>query len=362
LSGGWGDAFSVRWRGALVPPVDGSYKLGASGFSGYRLVLDGEVIAEYEGVHHAILKTQEVELEASRVYDLELEYVNRGLDPQVQLLWAVPGQDYLSQAVQVAGKAEVVIVVLGLSPRLEGEEMPVQVPGFAGGDRTDIGLPGPQQELLERIHALGKPTVVVLLNGSALGLAWLAEHVPAIVEAWYPGEEGGTAIAEVLFGDYNPGGRLPVTFYRSVEDLPPFDDYDMEGHTYRYFRGEPVYAFGHGLSYTTFGYGNLQLSAPSIAPGGALNVTVDVRNTGQRAGDEVVQLYLSDVEASVPVPIRQLVGFTRVHLEPGETRTVSFTVEPEQFAVIDDAGQRVIEPGRFRLSVGGRQPRSEELT
>ena len=165
----------------------------------------------------------------------------------------------------------------------------------------------------------------------------------------------------MLFGDYNPGGRLPVTFYRSVEDLPPFEDYDMQGHTYRYFRGEPVYAFGHGLSYTTFGYGNLRLSAGSLRPGEALTVTVDVRNTGQREGDEVVQLYLSDVEASVPVPIRQLVGFKRMHLQPGETETVSFTIEPEQFTVIDDAGQRVVEPGRFRLSVGGRQPQADEL-
>jgi beta-glucosidase len=279
----------------------------------------------------------------------------------VQLLWSAPGRDYLGEAMRVTEQAEIAIVVLGLSPQLEGEEMPVQVPGFAGGDRTNIGLPGPQQELLERIYALGKPTVVVLLNGSALGLAWAAEHVSAIVEAWYPGEEGGTAIAEVLFGDYNPGGRLPVTFYRSVEDLPPFEDYDMEGHTYRYFRGEPVYAFGHGLSYTTFGYGNLRLSAQALRPDEALTVTVDVRNTGQREGDEVVQLYLSDVEASVPVPIRQLVGFKRVHLQPGETQTVHFTIEPEQFTVIDDAGQRVVEPGRFRLSVGGRQPTAGDL-
>ena len=361
LSGGWGDAFSVRWNGTLVPPVSGTYKLGASGFSSYCLTLDGEVIAEHTNVHHAILTTEDIELEAGRLYDIELEYVNRGLDPQMQLLWSVPGSSYADEAIQVAEQAETVIVVLGLSPRLEGEEMPVQVPGFAGGDRTDIGLPGPQQELLERIHALGKPTVVVLLNGSALGVAWAAEHVPAIVEAWYPGEEGGTAIAEVLFGDTNPGGRLPVTFYSSVEDLPPFEDYDMEGHTYRYFRGEPVYAFGHGLSYTTFGYGNCKLSAHSFQPGEALTVAVDVQNTGQRAGDEVVQLYLSDVDASVPVPIRQLVGFKRVHLEPGETQTVSFTVEPDQFAVIDDAGQRVIEPGRFRLSVSGRQPRADDL-
>jgi len=274
----------------------------------------------------------------------------------VQLLWSVPGQDYLAEALQVVEQAEVVVLSLGLSPQLEGEEMPVQVPGFAGGDRTDLGLPGPQQELLERVHALGKPTVLVLLNGSALGVAWAAENVPAIVEAWYPGEEGGTAIAEVLFGDYNPGGRLPVSFYRSVEDLPPFEDYDLEGHSYRYFRGEPVFAFGHGLSYTTFGYGNLRLSARSIRPGEGLTVTVDVQNTGPRAGDEVVQVYLSDVEASVPVPIRQLVGFKRVHLEPGETQTVSFILEPDRFSLIDDAGQRRIEPGRFQLAVGGRQP------
>jgi beta-glucosidase len=342
------------------------FRLGASGFSSYRLTLDGEVIAEFEGVHHAVLNTQDVELEAGRLYDLELEYVNRGLDPQMQLLWAVPDRDadesrLLSEAIEVTEQAETVIVILGLSPQLEGEEMPVQVPGFAGGDRTDIGLPAPQQELLERIQALGKPTVLVLLNGSALGVAWAAENVPAIVEAWYPGEEGGTAIAEVLFGDTNPGGRLPVTFYQSVEDLPPFEDYDMEGHTYRYFRGEPVYAFGHGLSYTTFGYGHLELSANPLQPGEALTVTVDVRNTGQRAGDEVVQLYLSDVKASVPAPIRQLVGFERVHLEPGETQTVRLTIEPDAFSVIDDAGQRVIEPGRFRLSVGGRQPTASDL-
>ncbi len=362
LSGGWGDAFGVRWSGALVPPVSGTFKLGVSGFSGYHLTLDGEVIAEYVGVHHAILKTQDVELEAGRMYDLQLEYANRGLDPQVQLLWSMPGQNYLGEALQVAEQAEVVVLLLGLSPHLEGEEMPVQVPGFAGGDRTDIGLPRPQQELLERVHALGKPTVLVLLNGSALGVDWAAEHVPAIVEAWYPGQEGGTAIAEVLWGDYNPGGRLPVTFFKSVQDLPPFDDYDMEGHTYRYFRGEPVFAFGHGLSYTTFGYGNLRLSAKSLAPGEALTVTVDVQNTGQRAGDEVVQVYLSDVEASAPVPIRQLVGFKRVHLEPGETQTVSFTLEPDRFSLIDDAGQRTIEPGRFQIAVGGRQPTAEELS
>ncbi len=182
------------------------------------------------------------------------------------------------------------------------------------------------------------------------------------MEAWYPGEEGGTALADVLFGDYNPAGRLPVTFYRSVTDLPPFDDYRMEGHTYRYFRGQPLYPFGYGLSYTTFAYRHLQPSAPSIAAGEELAVSVEVENAGSRAGDEVVQLYLTDVEASAPVPIRQLQGFQRIHLAPGEKRTVTFTLTPRQFALIDAQGRRIVEPGEFRIAVGGRQPTGAEDT
>jgi beta-glucosidase len=360
LTGKIGDAFSVRWTGSLVAPVSGTYRLGASGFSGYRLVLDGETIAEYAGVHHAIVKTQEVALEAGRLYALQLEYVNRGLDPQVQLLWSIPGQDYVSEAIEVAEKAEVIVFTMGLSPSLEGEEMPVHVEGFAGGDRTSIMLPKSQVELLKRVHALGKPMVLVLLNGSALAVNWAAKNVPAIIEAWYPGEEGGTAIASVLFGDYSPGGRLPVTFYRSVDDLPPFEDYQMEGHTYRYFRGEPLFPFGYGLSYTRFAYSNLQLSTDSIPAGDPVTISVDVQNVGQRAGDEVVQLYVSHVKASVPVPIQQLCGFQRVCLEPGETCTVTFALMPRHMSLITDEGRRVVEPGTFRVAVGGRQPTPED--
>jgi len=237
------------------------------------------------------------------------------------------------------------------------------------GDRADLGLPGAQPALLRALHATGTPLVVVLLNGSALAVNWAAEHAPAIVEAWYPGEEGGTAIAEVLFGDYNPGGRLPVTFYRSVEDLPPFEDYRMAGRTYRYFSGEPLFPFGYGLSYTRFAYRDLRLSAGRVAtgemradpPGAILTVSVDVRNVGERAGDEVLQLYVSDVAASVPVPLRQLQGFERVHLTPGETKTVTFALTPRQLALIDDAGRRVVEPGEFRVAVGGCQPRPGDL-
>ena len=177
-----------------------------------------------------------------------------------------------------------------------------------------------------------------------------------MVELWYPGEEGGTALADVLFGDVNPGGRLPVTFYKSVDDLPPFRDYAMAGHTYRYFDGEPLYPFGFGLSYTTFAYSDLALSADVVQPGESLTVRATVENTGAVAGDEVVQLYVRDVEASVPVPVRQLQGFARVHLEPGEQQTVTFTLTPKQMSLIADDGQRMIEPGRFEVSVGGGQP------
>jgi len=251
--------------------------------------------------------------------------------------------------------------VLGLSPDLEGEEMPVHVPGFAGGDRTDLALPRPQQELLERLHALGKPVVLVLLGGSAISIPWAAEHIPAILQAWYPGEEGGHAVADVLLGDYNPSGRLPVTIYRSVDDLPPFSDYRMEGHTYRYFRGEPLYPFGYGLSYNTYAYDNLRLSSQTIVPGDDLAVSVEVTNLGRRDGDEVLQVYLSDTEASAPVPIRQLVAFKRVHLDAGETRQVGFTIPAKAFALVDAQGRRIIEPGAFIVAVGGAQPTADAL-
>jgi beta-glucosidase len=360
FTGRLSDSFAVRWTGILVAPVTGTYKLGVNGFTEYRLYLGGELVVELQTVHHAVIRTKNVELEAGGLYSIQLDYVSRGLDPQVQLLWSVPGVDYAAQAVQVAENADVVVMVMGLTPNLEGEEMPVHVPGFDGGDRTEIDLPHPQQELLKRVHALGKPIVLVLLNGSAVAVNWAADNIPAIVEAWYPGQAGGEAIAEVLFGDYNPSGRLPVTFYHSVKDLPPFDDYRMEGHTYRYFRGAALFPFGYGLAYTSFAYSNLQLSAKTITPDQTLSISVDVQNMGERAGDEVVQLYVSDLQASVPVPIRQLHGFERIHLAPGEKKAVSFTLMPQQLAVIDDAGQRVVEPGQFQLTVGGRQPTPED--
>jgi beta-glucosidase len=352
LGGQWGDRFAARWTGFLVPPASGAYRLGVNGCSEYKLYLDGALFAAHQNVHHSILKTQEVELEAGRFYRLQLDFASRGFDPQVQLLWAPLQMDHTDQALEVAEKASIVVAVMGLSPSVEGEEMPVKAKGFDRGDRTAIGLPQSQVELLRRLYALGKPLVLVLLNGSALAVPWAAEHVPAIVEAWYPGQAGGDALADVLFGDYNPGGRLPVTFYESMEDLPPFEDYQMEGRTYRYFRGKPLFPFGHGLSYTTFEFGNLQMERIKVQAGDSVSISVDVSNTGDRAGDEVVQLYVRHHDTSVPHPIKEVKGFRRVTLQPGECKTVIFTLHTHQLGYYDETIRYVVRPGLVEVMVG----------
>ena len=254
--------------------------------------------------------------------------------------------------------ADVIIAMLGYSPLLEGEEDNTagELNGNRDGDRTHIGLPGRQLELLQILHALGKPVVLVLTGGSPIELRWAAENIPAILMAWYPGEQGGAAVADVLFGNFNPAGRLPVTFVRSLDQLPPFTEYAMKGRTYRFMMQAPLYAFGFGLSYTTFAYSGLVLSQHSIRAGKPLTISVSVRNAGALAGDEVVQLYVSDLEASVPVPVRQLAGFLRLHLQPGEERRVHFTLKPGQLSVYDDLGIPFIEAGEFEISVGGGQP------
>ncbi len=296
-----------------------------------------------------------------------LQGIKSKLSDAVEVLYAkgcdIRSEDTsgFAEAVDIARKADVVIAVMGISQLVEGEEGQqegVRGEGRSTGDREDtIALTGVQDALLQAVAEAGKPMIVVLLNGSALAVNWAAAHAAAILEAWYPGEEGGTAVADVLFGDYNPAGRLPVTFYTSVEQLPPFREYAMAaGHTYRFFDGEPLYPFGYGLSYTTFAYQDLQVSAREIHAGESLSVTVQVQNTGARAGDEVVQLYVRDVRASVPVPIRHLEGFARVSLEPGAVEAVTFTLQPRQMSVVDDEGRYVVEPGRFELWVGGGQP------
>jgi beta-glucosidase len=351
------DNFSVRWTGKLVAPASGRYRLGVRADDGVRVYLDGKLIAEDWTAHAPTDITGEVSLEAGRSYDLRVEYFEGAIGAVARLEWAPPqSEKQFANVAATAKDADVIVAVLGLSPDLEGEEMSVKIEGFAGGDRTDIGLPKQQQALLEALSATGKPVVVVLLNGSALGVTWAAAHVPAILEAWYPGEEGGTAIAETLFGDYNPAGRLPVTFYKSVDQLPPFEAYAMEGRTYRFFKGEPLYPFGYGLSYSKFVYSALKLNSTRIGAKDSLRVSVDVRNASDRAGDEVVEAYVTDLSASVRVPIRSLVGFERVPLAAGETRRVELAIAPRQLTLIDDKGRRVLEPGAFRVDVGGKQP------
>ncbi|MBN2083681.1 MAG: glycoside hydrolase family 3 C-terminal domain-containing protein [Anaerolineales bacterium] len=263
------------------------------------------------------------------------------------------------EALQAARASEVVVMVMGLSQQLEGEQGQQEgnPPGITSmGDRISLNLPAVQEDLLKAVFNTGKPVILVLMGGSAVAINWADENIPAILEAWYPGQAGGTAVAEALFGLTNPGGRLPVTFYRSTKDLPAFDSYEMENRTYRYFQGDPLYPFGYGLSYTSFAYRNLEITPAEIRSGESVSVQVEVENTGSVAGDEVAQLYLTDVEASQPVPRLQLQGFTRLHLLPGEKQTVRFTITPAQMSFAGEDGEWILEAGGFRVWVGGGQP------
>jgi beta-glucosidase len=352
------DDFAVRWTGELRPARSGTYRLGVIATMQFQLMLEDSVVLQSryhfrdELPDPRLVRSEPMELEAGRSYPLRLIARETYGDAQIQLVWTEPERDLLVEAVDAASQADAVVLFLGLTPQLEGEEMRVEIPGFHGGDRTSLDLPAPQQRLLERVTALGKPTVLVLLNGSALAVHWADRHVPAILEAWYPGQAGGSAIADVLFGDYNPAGRLPVTFYRGADDLPPFEDYSMAGRTYRFFEGEPLYPFGHGLSYTTFRYRNLRL-AGTLRPGGETTVSVDVTNTGARAGDEVVQLYVRYPRSAVSRPRKELRGFARVHLRPGETRTVRIPLEADGLRYWDAQGQRwVLETRPVLVQVG----------
>jgi beta-glucosidase len=272
-----------------------------------------------------------------------------------KLTWRREIPDALARAVAAAKQADVTVAVVGLTSDLEGEEMDVDLPGFKGGDRTSLDLPAQEEELLKAAHATGKPLVVALMSGSALSVNWAAEHASAILEAWYSGEEGGAAIAETLAGANNPAGRLPVTFYKGVEQLPAFTDYSMKARTYRYFQGQPLYPFGFGLSYSKFEYGPVGLSKATIEAGEPLRVETDVKNTSSRAGDEVVQVYLTFPQLP-GAPMRALRGFQRVHVEAGETRHVQFTLQPRDLSMVNEAGDRLVAAGSYGLSVGGGQP------
>ena len=349
------DRHKVVWTGYLVAPETGTYRLGVTGVQG-ALTVAGKPAVQASAYSQWAepLALTDVRLVKGERYPLRFQS-ETGSSGVPGLFWkrisTAPEQD-LAAGVE---DADVVVAVVGLTSDLEGEEMAVKLDGFAGGDRTSLDLPADQRALLARARALGKPLVVVLMNGSAIDLSWAKDNAAAILEAWYPGQAGGLAVANVLAGRADAGGRLPLTFYRSVADLPPFDDYSMQGRTYRYFAGTPVYPFGAGLSYTTFSYAPLHIEPAGGAPEDGIVVTTEVANTGTRAGDEVAQLYLAP-PAFEGAPRLALRGALRLSLAPGERRQVRFALSPRDLSFVTRDGVRQLTPGRYRISVGSGQP------
>ena len=364
-------SFGVRWSGTITVPAAGPYTFVPSLAHCYpcgdgetdAVYVDGKVVlqdrfdvAESRG---NVGKDFTIHFTDTKPHAIRIEYTHKAphFGAGITLGWKPVASALQAEAVKVAEQADVVVAFVGLSPELEGEEMPIKIPGFAGGDRTNLELPAEQQEMLEAVAKTGKPLVVVLMNGSALAVNWAQDHAGAILEAWYPGEAGGTAIAETLFGKNNPSGRLPLTFYASISQLPPFDDYSMKGRTYRYSTATPLYRFGYGLSYTHFTT-SAKLVSAKIAAGEPLVVHAKVANSGKVAGDEVVEVYLTP-PASETAPIRALVGFERVHLVAGESKDVSITINPRQLSQVDAQGKRAISAGTYGLYVGGAQPEGD---
>jgi len=344
--------FSVRWSGFLTPAESGTYEIGLSG-SNERMWLDGKAIVDDAVLHDPNVQTTTVSLAKGHRYPVKVEFLKGAF--HIKMVWQLSGKDPLIEATSAAQKAEVVVAVVGITSRLEGEEMKVDVPGFRGGDRTSLNLPAEEEALLGALKGTGKPLVVVLMNGSALAVNWANDHANAILDAWYSGEEGGTAIAETLAGVNNPAGRLPVTFYKGTEQLPDFEDYAMKNRTYRYFTAEPLYGFGHGLSYTSFEYGGMKLSNPQLQAGSPLDVEFDVKNSGKRDGDEVVELYISFPKVA-GAPLKALRGFRRVHLKAGEQQRVKLTLGARDLSYVNEAGDRVVGAGDYLITAGGGQP------
>ncbi len=366
--------FAVRWTGELLPPAPGDYVLSLRGprtfmpfFAGgsatsvpqpagqmpnrVRLFIDDKLVMD----SHSNPAEGRVSFSDANPHAIRVEYMHLPNDRNVDLDWTPPANSLLGQAIDAAKNSDAVVAFVGLSPNLEGEEMNVHVEGFEGGDRTSIELPAAQEKLMEALGATGKPLIVVLTSGSALAVPWAREHADALLEAWYPGEEGGDAIAETLKGKNNPAGRLPVTFYASTSDLPAFTDYSMNNRTYRYYQGEVLYPFGYGLSYSRFNYRAPDVSSQSIVAGGAVAVTTEVRNTSQRDGDEVVELYVKPPQTAVS-PRVELEGFKRIHLHAGEARIVQFTFSPREQSEVDEKGNRAVLPGDYAIYVSGGQP------
>ena len=349
--------FGVQWSGFLTPPESGDFVLGfrVAGFA--RLTVDGKQVAMAFGGGNGEISSGvgRVHLEKGRKVALEISYGSRDGKPHAELIWAKSSYAPSPEAIAAAKNADAIIAVVGITSQLEGEEMPVTEPGFLGGDRTSIDLPQPEEDLVEAVAAAGKPLAVVLMNGSALAVNWINEHANAVLDAWYPGEEGGAAVAETLSGKNNPAGRLPVTFYTGVNQLPNFEDYGMANRTYRYFNDKPLFPFGYGLSYTTFKYSDLNVSAQAVSAGQSVDADVTVTNTGKVAGDEVVQVYLKfpPVTGAPRIALR---GFQRIHLEPGASQKVHFDLKDRDLGMVTGDGNPMIAQGDYTISIGGGQP------
>lgn len=345
--------FSGRFETVFTPETSGEVNIYLSYDDGARLTVDGLPLLDDWKNGPTRNKVLPLAVEAGHHYNICIDYYNAGGGGELKFDIGYRREvDYKAVAASVAD-ADAIVFVGGLSPRLEGEEMPVNLPGFKKGDRTVIELPDVQHELLKALEATGKPVVFVVCTGSAIAMPWEADNLDAILNAWYPGQEGGTAVADVLFGDYNPAGRLPVTFYASTKDLPDFEDYSMANRTYRYFKGTPLFPFGHGLSYTTFVYGKASLSIKKIKPGKDITLTVPLTNTGGRDGDEVAQVYIRNT-ADAGAPRKWLAAFSRVTLRAGESKQVSITIPAKAFEAYDEAtGKMTVRPGAYELLYGG---------
>ncbi|MBZ5689679.1 MAG: glycoside hydrolase family 3 C-terminal domain-containing protein [Acidobacteriia bacterium] len=351
------NTFGAQWSGFLTPSESGDFLLGirCAGFG--RLTVDGKQVAAAigGGTRGLVSGAGRVHLEKGRKVAIEIFYGTRNAKPHSELFWSKYSSAPSPEAVAAAKSADVVIAVVGITSQLEGEEMPVSEPGFLGGDRTSMDLPQSEEDLVESVVATGKPVAVVLMNGSALAVNWINEHANAVLDAWYPGEEGGAAVAETLSGENNPAGRLPVTFYKGVDQLPHFEDYGMANRTYRYFTGKPLYPFGYGLSYTKFSYSNLSVTEQGIAAGQSVGADVTVTNAGKIPGDEVVQLYLKFPPVK-GAPLIALRGFERIHLDPGASQKVHFELKQRDLGMVTEDGNPIIAPGDYTISVGGGQP------
>jgi beta-glucosidase len=345
--------FSARYTTDFTAPENGLVSFELEADDGYRFLIDGNEVLNAWVRNRWGAKTCQLSVSKGRVYRLVVEYYQTGGKASIRLSAGQFQKTDFAKLTNRLKDADVIIFVGGISPQLEGEEMQVNYPGFSGGDRTSILLPAIQTEFLQALKNTGKPVVFVMMTGSAIAIPWEAQNINAIVNAWYGGQSAGTAIADVLFGDYNPAGRLPVTFYKSDNDLPDFTDYRMDNRTYRYFKGSALYQFGYGLSYTSFVYDQLSIRQ-SISQEKSFEISATVANTGTTGGEEVVQLYISGQGARDPV--RSLKGFQRIYLKKGERKRISFTLKKEDITTLDENGNPQLLQGKFIFSIGGCQP------